>query len=99
MAGFFPSGLPDSFPAFLSLSILVGAVVGGLATIWGALIGAAFIQFVPNFADQISKSAPAAVYGICLIGLMYLAPTGVMGILKKSWSRLGGRLRSRNPPG
>ena len=79
---------PDSFSAFLSLSLLVGAVVGGLATIWGALFGAAFIQFVPNIADEISKSAPAAIYGICLIGLMYLAPTGVMGILQKVIARL-----------
>jgi branched-chain amino acid transport system permease protein len=75
---------PDSFTAFLSLSFLVGAVVGGLATIWGAIFGAVFIQFVPNFADDISKSAPAAIYGICLIGLMYLAPTGVMGMLRKA---------------
>ena len=74
---------PDSFTAFLSISILVGAVVGGLTTIWGAFLGAAFIQFVPNFTDEISKSAPWAIYGICLIGLMYLAPTGVMGILQK----------------
>ena len=79
---------PDSFSAFLSLSLLVGAVVGGLATIWGALFGAAFIQFVPNIADEISKSAPAAIYGICLIGLMYLAPTGVMGILQKVIARM-----------
>jgi branched-chain amino acid transport system permease protein len=79
---------PDSFSVFLSLSILVGAVVGGLGTIWGALFGAAFIQFVPNFADEISKSAPAAIYGICLIGLMYLAPTGVMGILRQLFRRL-----------
>ncbi len=84
---------PDSFPAFLSLSLLVGAVVGGLGTIWGALFGAMFIQFVPNIAEGISKSAPAAIYGICLIGLMYLAPTGVMGILRKVLARL----RRRGP--
>ena len=82
---------PDSFTAFLSLGFLVGAVVGGLATIWGAVFGAAFIQFVPNFAEEISKSAPAAIYGVCLIGLMYLAPTGVMGILKKITSRFRSR--------
>ncbi len=82
---------PDSFTAFLSLSFLVGVVVGGLATIWGAVFGAAFIQFVPNFAEEISKSAPAAIYGVCLIGLMYLAPTGVMGILKKITSRFRSR--------
>ena len=49
-------------------------VVGGLATIWGAIFGAIFIQFIPNVADEISKSAPWAIYGVFLIGLMYLMP-------------------------
>jgi len=49
---------PDSFNVFLSISFLVGVVVGGLASISGALYGALFIQFVPNIADQISKAAP-----------------------------------------
>lgn len=74
---------PDSFMAFLSISILVGVVVGGLGTVWGAVFGAAFIQFVPNLADQISKSAPWAVYGAILIALIYVAPGGVMGLLRK----------------
>lgn len=74
---------PDSFMAFLSISVLVGAVVGGLGTIWGALFGAAFIQFIPNVADQVSKSAPWAVYGAILIALIYVAPGGVMGLLRK----------------
>jgi len=42
-----------------------------------------FIQFVPNIADQISKSAPWAVYGVFLIALMYLAPNGIMGIINR----------------
>ncbi len=74
---------PDSFHTFLSISFLVGAVVGGLGTIPGALFGAAFIQFVPNVADEISKSAPWAVYGAILIALIYVAPGGVMGVLNK----------------
>ncbi|MDO7738891.1 MAG: branched-chain amino acid ABC transporter permease [Burkholderiaceae bacterium] len=74
---------PDSFHTFLSISFLVGAVVGGLGTIPGALFGAAFIQLVPNVADEISKSAPWAVYGAILIALIYVAPGGVMGMLNK----------------
>ena len=74
---------PDSFHTFLSISFLVGAVVCGLGTIPGALFGAAFIQFVPNVADEISKSAPWAVYGAILIALIYVAPGGVMGMLNK----------------
>ena len=74
---------PDSFTILLSISLLVGVVVGGLASIPGAIFGALFIQFVPNFADQISKSAPWALYGAILIGFMYVLPTGVMGLLRK----------------
>jgi branched-chain amino acid transport system permease protein len=44
--------------------LLVGVVVGGLASIPGAIFGGIFIQFVPNIADEISKSAPAAIYGV-----------------------------------
>ena len=82
---------PDSFTVSLSIFLLVGLVVGGLASIPGAIFGAIFIQYVPNIADQISKSAPAAIYGVLLIGLMYLMPTGVMGMVHRVW----GRLRSR----
>jgi branched-chain amino acid transport system permease protein len=79
---------PDSFNVFLSITFLVGVVVGGLASIPGAIFGAIFIQYVPNIADQISKSAPWAVYGVFLILLMYLMPTGVMGMLRLLAARL-----------
>ena len=79
---------PDSFTVTLSLFLLVGVVVGGLASIPGAIFGGIFIQFVPNLADELSKSAPAAIYGVLLIGMMYLMPTGVMGGLRRIWLRL-----------
>jgi branched-chain amino acid transport system permease protein len=78
---------PDSFPVFLSIAFLVGVVIGGLASIPGAIFGALFIQFVPNLADQISKSAPWAIYGAFLIGFMYLLPSGVMGAVHKLMAR------------
>ena len=78
---------PDSFTVQLSIFLLVGVVVGGLASIPGAIFGGIFIQFVPNIADEMSKSAPAAIYGVLLIGLMYLLPTGVMGGLNRLWAR------------
>ena len=78
---------PDSFTVQLSIFLLVGVVVGGLASIPGAIFGGIFIQFVPNLADEMSKSAPAAIYGVLLIGLMYLMPTGVMGGLNRLWAR------------
>jgi branched-chain amino acid transport system permease protein len=84
---------PDSFTVNLSIFLLVGVVVGGLASIPGAIFGGIFIQFVPNIADEISKSAPAAIYGLMLIAFMYLLPTGVMGGLYRLWARCAPRLR------
>ena len=65
---------PDSFTVFLSITLLVGVVVGGLASIPGAIFGGLFVQFVPNLAEQISKAAPWAIYGAFLIAFMYLMP-------------------------
>jgi branched-chain amino acid transport system permease protein len=83
---------PDGFGLFLSLSFLVGIVVGGLVSIPGVLFGAVFIEFVPNYADQLSdlfgesaKALPSAIYGILLIGLMYVMPAGVAGALRTAW--------------
>ncbi len=74
---------PDSFTLFLSISLLVGIVVGGVGTVWGALWGAAFIMFVPNVAEKVSKAAPWAVYGLVLIAFMFVMPGGVVGLLRK----------------
>jgi branched-chain amino acid transport system permease protein len=73
---------PDSFTAFLSIAFVVGIVVGGLASVEGAIFGAIFIQFVPNLADQISKAAPWAIYGIFVIAFMYAMPEGVSGLIR-----------------
>jgi branched-chain amino acid transport system permease protein len=73
---------PDTFDVLLSITFLVGIVVGGLASISGAIFGAFFIQFVPNWAQDISKAAPWAIYGVVLIGFMYVMPRGVAGALR-----------------
>ena len=79
---------PDSFSIFLSITLLVGVVIGGLASISGAFFGAVFIQFIPNIADQISKAAPWAIYGIFLIGFMFLMPMGINGAIRLGWARI-----------
>ena len=66
--------LAGQFRARAVARFLVGIVVGGLASIGGAIFGALFIEFVPNFADQLSvsfgesaKALPGAIYGVLLI--------------------------------
>jgi branched-chain amino acid transport system permease protein len=79
---------PDTFTIFLSITLVVGIVIGGLASISGAIYGALFIQFIPNVADQISKAAPWAIYGLFLIVFMYVMPSGVAGFVRIVGSRL-----------
>jgi branched-chain amino acid transport system permease protein len=80
---------PESFGLSLSLSFLVGIVVGGLASLGGVLFGALFIEFVPNLADQLSvsfgesaKALPGAIFGGLLILTMAIMPSGVAGALQ-----------------
>jgi branched-chain amino acid transport system permease protein len=82
---------PDAFNVFLSITFLVGIVVGGLASVAGVVFGALFIQFVPNYAQDISKAAPGAIYGIFLILMMYVMPRGVWGGIMLAFARLARR--------
>jgi branched-chain amino acid transport system permease protein len=85
---------PDSFNIFLSIVLLVGIVVGGLASISGAIYGALFIQFVPNIADAISRAAPWAIFGIFLLGFVYLMPMGVAGAVRVGLARLARKVQN-----
>jgi branched-chain amino acid transport system permease protein len=85
---------PDSFGIFLSLTFLIGIVVGGLASVSGALYGAFFIQFVPNLAQDISKAAPSAIFGVVMILFMFGLPTGIAGGIRILARRLARRRSS-----
>lgn len=90
---------PDSFRLELSIAILVGAVVGGIASLPGAIIGGIFIQVIEKYADALTKQISSAInlplalepwtiYGIALIILMYTMPTGIAGGLSTLWQRI-----------
>jgi len=74
---------PDTFPISLSILLLVGVVVGGLGSLVGLIAGAVFIQFLPIWAQGISKSpgAPSVVSGVLLIALMFVLPMGAAGLI------------------
>ncbi len=82
---------PGSFELFLSITFLVGMVIGGLASITGPIYGALFIVFVPNIAEHIHKALSWAVYGVFLIAFMYVMPTGVAGFVARAWRWLSRR--------
>ncbi len=89
---------PDSFNFFISVWFFVGLVVGGVNSILGALFGGAFIEFIPNVANDISKAAPGAIYGLILIGFMFLMPAGIVGALRSLARMIATRRRRLASP-
>ncbi len=79
---------PDSFTFALSVTLLVGLVIGGVGWLPGALIGAAFVIFIPNIAEEISKGLAGAVFGLFLIAVIYLAPQGAGGLIRSVVTRI-----------
>lgn len=72
---------PDSFTVILSIALLVGLVVGGVGWIPGAFFGGAFVLFVPNIAEQFSKGLSGAFYGVILLLLIFVMPSGAAGFI------------------
>jgi branched-chain amino acid transport system permease protein len=73
---------PDSFTFTLAIALFVGLVIGGVGSIPGTLFGGLFILFVPNIAEEVSKGLAQAVYGVILIAVIYLMPSGAAGLVR-----------------
>ncbi|HKD32025.1 MAG TPA: branched-chain amino acid ABC transporter permease [Gaiellaceae bacterium] len=88
---------PLSFTFLLSILILVGAVVGGLGSLPGLVFGALFVQYLPTISTHVSTRAgvPDFVYGVAIILVMILLPTGVGGLLRRVARPLTTRLYTR----
>ena len=79
---------PDSFTIFLSVSLLVGLVIGGVGSIPGCLFGGLFVLFVPNIANSVSTGLAGAVYGVILLLVIFLMPAGAAGFARLAIARL-----------
>ena len=79
---------PESFTLVVSFSFLAAVVVGGLATVGGALFGALFIVFVPVWSSDVDEALSGVIYGAALIACMYVFRGGFVGLLRSAWARL-----------
>src|SRR3954451_8454608 len=83
---------PSAFTLVLSLALLTAIVIGGLGSLFGALIGSAILVFLPPWVTDIgtsfglngTKAAQLApfVYGAVLILAMIFAPAGIVGTIR-----------------
>jgi branched-chain amino acid transport system permease protein len=79
---------PDSFTFVLAVTLFVGLVVGGVGSIPGTIAGGFFILFVPNIAESVSKGLAGAVYGVILMLVIYVMPTGAAGLVRLITSKM-----------
>jgi len=83
---------PDSYTITLAISLFLGMVVGGVGWLPGSIVGAAFIIFVPNIAESVSKGLSGAVFGVLLFLIIFLVPHGARQVAVVCQQALG-RLR------
>jgi branched-chain amino acid transport system permease protein len=74
---------PEAFTITVSFAFLAAIVVGGLATISGALFGALFIEFVPVYASDVNVALTGVIYGGVLIAFMWVLPQGAAGLPRR----------------
>ncbi len=72
---------PESFNLWVSVSILVMAIFGGLRTFIGPFLGAAFFTLLPEFTHGF-KQYQLLVYGLVLMVSYTVLPQGLAALLK-----------------
>jgi len=82
---------PQMFNFTESLIIFVAVVIGGLASVEGAIFGAAFVILVPQGFSGYKEFVPV-IFGVTVILIMIYEPLGLAG----RWFKM--RLYYRNWP-
>ena len=88
---------PDAFTFNLSANLLAGAVVGGVTSPVGALLGGALISFVPAISATLPRSLPQFTFAAAILLVLYLRPDGLAS-LPQAVKPLIRRLRRATAP-
>jgi len=87
---------PDSFTFLLSVYFLIGMVVGGVGWIPGAVIGGAFVLYVPNLAEGISTGLAGVLFGVIILLVIYVMPSGASGLIRLAVTQVQRRFDQDN---
>lgn len=82
---------PNMFTFMETITFLVAVIVGGLASVEGAIMGSAFVILVPHFFSDLKEFVPV-VFGVAIIIILIFEPGGLAGRWMKT------RLYFRNWP-
>lgn len=79
---------PTNYDMFSSVYILVGVILGGTSSTFGAWLGAAYVSIVPPlFAAMNADRVYVLLSGALLVALIYVLPGGLvqLGHLSRRW--------------
>lgn len=79
----------DAFTLDLSLMLLIGVVIGGLGSSYGALIGTVVVVAISETIADLHDYA-SMIYGGILLIVLLLLPDGLMGLLGRRGARAPG---------
>lgn len=85
---------PEGFSIFLALGFVVIVILGGVTSLWGALIGSALWVLVPEWTSSVT-GLYFILFGALALVLIRWAPNGVAGLVGALWRRLLARLTTR----
>ena len=86
---------PQPFDFLASLMVVVMAVIGGLASVWGAIFGAATIRILSDEILLTFGDWDVIIYGLILMLVMIFMPEGLFVRLKEVFERLRFRFQQR----
>ena len=87
----------QSFLAVKSLMILTAAIIGGLGSIGGALLGTAYLLAIPYFGTNLNKYIGLLATGIGMLLLLLIAPGGLARIAYGLRDRLAKQITGIDP--
>ncbi len=82
---------PNMFTFMESITLFVAVIIGGLASVEGSIMGAAFVILVPQLLSAYKELVPV-VYGVTILIILIFEPLGLYG----RWFKM--RLYFRNWP-
>jgi branched-chain amino acid transport system permease protein len=85
---------PDSFGLFFSIYLFIGLILGGMGSLPGCLFGGLFVLYVPNIAESVSRGLAGAIYGVIMLLVIFVMPSGAAGFTRNAVAYLS-RWRSR----
>lgn len=72
---------PDTFSVSLSIMLVIMVAIGGVSSLWGAVLGAIFITVLPSLLGTYRQYA-MLVYGIILVLALMFMPNGIAGLFQ-----------------